>query len=106
MLGCAAGSNDIETMQSLVQAGAEIDHCNKETIPALFFAALCKAKEAVQWLLDKKATVDAAAGDGVTALMAASKNGHVDVVELLLQHRASAARLDVKGWNAFHHAVA
>ena len=106
MLGCAAGNNDIETMQLLVQAGANIDHCDKETIPALLFAAYFKAKEAVQWLLDKKATVDAAAGDGATALMAASKNGYVDVVEFLLQHRASAGRLDEKGWNAFHHAVA
>ena len=106
MLGCAAGSNDIETMQLLVQAGAEIDYCNKETNPALSSAARCKAKEAVQWLLDKKATVDTAAGNGVTALMAASQNDHVEIAELLLQHRASATRLDVDGWNAFHHAVA
>jgi ankyrin repeat protein len=105
MLGAAASANDIATMQLLVQAGADVDQYGKETAPALLMSAVGKAKEAVQWLLDKKASVDAAADNGMTALMAASQMGHVDVVELLLQHRASPARSDTRGWNALHHAA-
>lgn len=107
MLGFAAMANDIATMQLLVHAGADINQCGKETVPTLYAAALVvnETKEPMQWLLDKKASVDAAAGNGGTALMVASQKGHVDAVELLLQHRASPARSDLNGWNALHHAV-
>lgn len=105
MLGCAAAANDIATMTLLVQAGADIDQCAKETAPALLVAAQFNSKEAVQWLLNKKASVDTALGIGETALMAASQQGHVEIVELLLQYRASPIRLNLQGWSAFHHAV-
>jgi ankyrin repeat protein len=105
MLGCAAHASDIATMELLVQAGADIDQCGKETAPALLVAALANSKEAVQWLLDKKASVDAAGANGFTALMVASVKGHVEIVELLLQHRASPARSNAIGWSAFHGAV-
>jgi ankyrin repeat protein len=105
MLGLAAHENDIAAMQLLVQAGADVDQCAKEMMPALFYAATRNQKEAVQWLLDSKASVDAAAGDGMTALMVSSQNGHVEVVELLLQHRASTACRSAPGFNALHQAV-
>jgi serine/threonine-protein phosphatase 6 regulatory ankyrin repeat subunit B len=42
----------------------------------------------VRVLLEHKADVDKAKGDGVTPLYIASENGHLDVVRVLLEHKA------------------
>jgi ankyrin repeat protein len=86
MLGFAANRNDIAAMQLLVQAGADVDQCAKETLSPLYVASRSNSKEAVQWLLEKNASIDLAAGDGMTALMVSAQKGHVKIVELLLQH--------------------
>ncbi|VEL44029.1 unnamed protein product [Protopolystoma xenopodis] len=52
----------------------------------LHFAADFGQKDIIQFLLDKGANIDLMDGFGVTPLLAAIYEGHLDCVELLLRH--------------------
>jgi hypothetical protein len=50
------------------------------------------------------ATVNASNGDGLTALMIASRHGLTSATRLLVQHQADIDQLDAYGRSALHHA--
>ena len=56
-------------------------------------------------LLEKGADVDAATGEGLTALMFAVDNGHIATVEVLLNNGASVNTKDGNGFSAVFHTV-
>lgn len=71
----------------------------------VFQAAGCgRAAELRALLAEGRCDVDEADGEGSTALMAASGEGHAACVELLLQAGAVASRSNATGGTALHHA--
>lgn len=59
-------------------------------------------------LIDKHSVATDAADkskDGMTALQAACRNGHVDMIELLVNRGANLEQEDDKGRRAIHYAV-
>ena len=71
----------------------------------VFQAAGCgRAAELRGLLAEGRCDVDEADGEGSTALMAASGEGHAACVELLLQAGAVASRSNATGGTALHHA--
>lgn len=105
MLSLAASYNNMNAMELLLEAGADIEGCEGEIAPPLCHAASSASSQAVEWLLVRKAMVNAAASDGKTALMSASFNGKAETVELLLRQGATINAVDTLGRSALHWAV-
>jgi uncharacterized protein len=85
-------------MQRLVKAKAEVDRRDGNGRTALMFAASGPFPEAVEWLLQHGAAVNAVdAVEQFTALMFAASEGHAAVVEVLLKYGADPALKDKDG---------
>ncbi|CAI8025174.1 Ankyrin repeat domain-containing protein 50 [Geodia barretti] len=75
-----------ETVQRLLEAGANVNHQNKEGSTALLYAGWKGHSEVVKLLLGAGAR-DIPNKFGNTALSMARANNHNDVVQYLLQHQ-------------------
>lgn len=74
----------------LLDNGALVSNENDDKMSALICAAMYGRNEIVSMLLDVSASnIDAMDKDGKTALMYAAENGHLDVVNLLINHGAN-----------------
>jgi beta-lactamase regulating signal transducer with metallopeptidase domain len=98
-LGRAAIDGDLEGIDELLRAGANInaDISPGEAPSPLIGAAGLGQLEAVRLLLDRGADVNLAAGGEGTPLIAAAREGHTDIVSLLLDR---GARIDQVAPNA------
>lgn len=77
-------------MEHLLDHGAEVNHEDVDGRTALSVAALCVPASkghasVVSLLIDRGAEVDHCDKDGMTPLLVAAYEGHVDVVDLLLE---------------------
>jgi ankyrin repeat protein len=83
----AAAVGSIDTMRTLLAAGADVNVAGSDGMTALMWATGDLAK--VRLLVEHGANVNAKATDGTTtALVAAAQRGAPDVVQYLLDHRA------------------
>ncbi len=96
----ACKSGRMEVLPRLVRAGARLDADPYRGTP-LIWAAVCNRLETAAWLIDHGANVNCKAtfgglthGQGVTALHMASQNGHLEMVQLLLERGADPAIRD------------
>jgi ankyrin repeat protein len=96
----ACKSGRTEVLPRLLRAGARLDADPYRGTP-LIWAAWCNSMETAAWLIDHGATVDHKAtfggpthGEGVTALHMASQNGHLSMVQLLIERGADASITD------------
>jgi ankyrin repeat protein len=101
----AAKRNQVDTVQQLLDAKADVDSKNENGQTALHWAAKLGHKDVVALLLDKGADVAATGKDGWTALHRAAWEGHKDVVALLLDKGADVAATTKDGWTALHWAA-
>ena len=92
----AVREGNLEEVEKLLEAGANVHAKNEAGATALMFAAQDGHTEIVKVLLEKGADVDAKNKDGNTALILAARNGHAAVVEKLLK-----AGADVHDRNRF-----
>lgn len=90
----AVQRRDIDTVRSLLDAGADVDAPQADGATALAWAVHWDDLATVDLLLDAGADANAANDLGVTPLMLASRNGSATMVERLLQAGAdpNAAR--------------
>ncbi|HEX5323530.1 MAG TPA: ankyrin repeat domain-containing protein [Capsulimonadaceae bacterium] len=92
----ACDRDDLTTVKTLVDHGADVNISSDEHWTALIGAAFGmnagaqrpQAVDCVRFLLDHKANIDAVADYGGTALMCASSVGNADMVQLLLERGA------------------
>jgi len=77
---------NIDVVKALLEAGADVnEQIESEGLSPLMLAAAFGQAEVVKLLLDKGADVNAKARNGETALMAARRKGHQDIVNLLIE---------------------
>lgn len=79
----AAGNGNLEAVDLLVAAGAEVEEDNEDGFRPLIEAAAKGHLEVVRRLVELGADVDHVDGGGRTALTVAREGGHEDVVEYL-----------------------
>mmetsp|Transcript_1488 Transcript_1488/g.2531 ORF Transcript_1488/g.2531 Transcript_1488/m.2531 type:complete len:1262 (+) Transcript_1488:71-3856(+) len=84
-----AGEGDTNACKELLDAGA--------LAPALVKLAYEGHEEVAQLLLERRAEVNAARADGITAAHFAAQRGHVGVMKLLLEHRADTEQAEFDG---------
>ncbi|HEY7387983.1 MAG TPA: ankyrin repeat domain-containing protein, partial [Bryobacteraceae bacterium] len=108
----ACKSNRINVLDRLVRAGARLN-ADPYRGTSLIWAAACERTEAVAWLLDHGADVNARGtfggpthGQGITALHIAAQVGHLPTVKLLLDRGGDPSLRDdlhggtAEGWAA------
>jgi ankyrin repeat protein len=96
----ACKSNRVSVLERLVRAGAQLDADPYRGTP-LIWAAACNRTEAAAWLLDHGASISQKGtfgglthGQGITALHIAAQNGHMPMVELLVERGADRSLKD------------
>ncbi|HZM60440.1 MAG TPA: ankyrin repeat domain-containing protein [Vicinamibacterales bacterium] len=84
----AAHWNDVETVKSLLAAGAKPNVANRYGVTPLHEAATLGSGPVIAALLRAGAQADAAYGEGETALMLAARAGSLESVKLLIEANA------------------
>ncbi|KAK1763331.1 ankyrin repeat-containing domain protein [Phialemonium atrogriseum] len=82
----AARGGQVDSIITLLDAGAKIDAVDKSGGPPLTLAARQGHTASAKVLVEKGSNVNFQDNDGYTALLNASKNGHSECVEFLLSH--------------------
>ncbi|VDM43488.1 unnamed protein product [Toxocara canis] len=88
----AAMAADEGTVEMLLKAGVHPDVFDDDHVTALQIAAAQGNLSMMQVLLNGSASVERCNGVGMTALMHACRNGHLEAVELLLANNADRFR--------------
>ena len=103
---CVLHKAVVQNMHNVVayylDAGHDVDTLtswNKAT--SLIYAARLGYTDLCVLLLSRGANPNAQSAMGITPLMAAAKYGHTEVIEVLLQHKASLEYVSGKGKNVF-----
>ncbi|ETN42014.1 uncharacterized protein HMPREF1541_03953 [Cyphellophora europaea CBS 101466] len=96
-LAVAANTGDLELFENLVQCGHSLDARDVEGRSILCIAAGAGSTEIVKYMLERKVNPNPYSLEGgqyfpstYTALHAAAAGGHIDVVKVLLNHKAIA----------------
>ncbi|AUV58450.1 ankyrin repeat protein [Bandra megavirus] len=110
MIACRYSNlyNNFDTIQLLLNNGADINSQNNDGWTALMwashFSVYAKNINAIKLLLDQKVNIDLQNKEGYTALMIACRysntNSDVDIVELLLNHGSNVNAQCNNGWTA------
>jgi len=100
MIASAEGNEEVVSI--LIQAGSDVNAKNELGRTSLMFSANYGFFEIAEMLLENGARADTVANDesGWPAIIAASFNGHRDIVRLLLEHGADQNIRDTSGKTA------
>src|SRR5690606_9297430 len=93
-------------LDTLINAGAKINLCDKNGMIAMHYAAANGSAAAVQTLLQAGANPNLAGDTGLTPLMLAAivpTHFRKEKVELLIQHGANISVVDAQGNNALDY---
>ncbi len=102
----AIRQGDVETVRSLLAAGADPNGAGKDGWTGLMSASRRDHLGMVEMLLGYGASVNAKSPDGVTALMAAANEGNTRSVQALLAAGAEPGIADTEGFTAAMRAAA
>jgi hypothetical protein len=100
----AAREGDVLKLQKLEQRGVSVDTVGHMNRSALHIAAMEGKLEAVLFLIEKKANLNAQASSGETPLHLATLNSHKNVIEVLLDEGANADAVNFSGKKAIDYA--
>ena len=109
MLAAAARSGQVETVKTLIKAGARTADHGASGTTALIAAAQSRdkagAREIGKLLLERSADANAQDHYRQTPLIAAARNGNVELVDALLAAGANARHLDENDYGALEYAA-
>ena len=108
ILALATKSNFVAIVQLLAEAGVDLDYQDDQGETALHLAARFGHVECARVLLEgsdtQQANIELAENVfGWTPLFIASVEGHLSIVELLVDAKADLDRVDTSGWTAQEH---
>ncbi len=87
-----------ERCKHLIESGFDVNERDAENVTLLHWAAINNRRDIVKYYISKGAIIDAIGGDlQSTPLHWATRQGHISMVILLLQHRADPTILDGEG---------
>ncbi|XP_014218874.1 palmitoyltransferase Hip14 isoform X3 [Copidosoma floridanum] len=96
----------LDRVKELVEAGADVNKPDSETVTLLHWAAINNRKEIVKYLIAKGAVVDAIGGDlRSTPLHWAARQGHLPTVVILMKAGANPTLRDCEGSTCIHLAA-
>jgi len=102
----ACYDGDMETLETLLDAGVDINARNKDGVSALAYASDRGHMAIVKKLLANNADVNARSNIGSTALMNAAYMGHVKIVNMLIASGADVNAKSSSGTTALMNAAA
>lgn len=110
VLALATKANFIDIVRLLVKAGVDINYQDAQGDTALHVAARFGRVECATLLLEgsefQKASTELCENTyGWTPLFIACVDGHLPIVDLLIEHGADLEKVDSSGWNAKEHAA-
>ena len=85
VLHLAAREGNLEVVQALVQAGADIDKRNAFKETPIMLACITGSTRIVEYLISKEAQINQ---PGWTPLLYAATNGHNEIVKILIENHA------------------
>jgi ankyrin repeat protein len=103
-LTIAAGVGNLEVIQALLAAGAEVNGGSQFGGP-LTFAAYDSKPEVMRLLLEKGASISTARPDRISILMLAARAGHPEVLRQVLAKKADLHAVDNHGSTALSYAA-
>jgi ankyrin repeat protein len=107
-LGLAAFFGNAETVQALLEAGADVNQASRESmkVSALFSAGAARRPDIAAMLLAKGANPNLRAAGGLTVVHEAIITGQLDLAAMLLEHGADLNVKDDAGKTPMAHAIA
>lgn len=92
-----------ERCKQIIESGYDVNERDSENVTLLHWAAINNRRDVVKYYIAKGAVIDAIGGDlQSTPLHWATRQGHISMVILLIQHRADPAILDGEGIHNFN----
>jgi uncharacterized protein len=106
-LGLAAFFGNKETVDALLQAGADVNQQSRESmkVSALHSSAAARRPDIAALLLDNGANPNLRAEAGVTVFHEAAATGQIDLAEMLLQHGGDVNATDNSGKTPLAYAI-
>lgn len=96
----------LDRVTELVEAGADVNQPDAETVTLLHWAAINNYKDIVKYLMVKGAVVDAIGGELIsTPLHWATRQGHLGIVVILMRAGADPTLRDSEGFSCIHLAT-
>ncbi len=102
----AAYDGDYSKVDSLIEAGADVNYLNKDGVSALMFSAQAGKINVAELLIANGAMIDTFPWDGRTALIAAVRSGQFDMTEFLIRNGANVNVKDIYKSSPLHYAAA
>ena len=99
-LMAACNQNNKETVELLIERGANVNDNEKDGWPPLMLASENGHTEIAKLLIDRGANVNKREEDKWTSLMIASQNGHAETLKLLIDEGANVNDKNNNGWTA------
>jgi len=87
-----------ERCKQIIEEGYDVNERDAENVTLLHWASINNRRDIVKYYIGKGAIIDAIGGDlQSTPLHWATRQGHISMVILLMQHRADPSILDGEG---------
>lgn len=95
-----------ERVEEIIEGGFSVTQRDEENVTLLHWAAINNRKELVQYFIKKGAEIDAIGGELLsTPLHWATRQGHTQIIVILLQYGADASLRDGEGCSCLHIAA-
>jgi len=106
-LGLAAFFGNKETVQALLQAGADVNQQSRESmkVSSLHSSAAARRPDIAVLLLAKGANPNLRGQAGITVFHEVAATGQIDLAEMLLQHGGDVNATDNSGKTPLAHAI-